>query len=66
MAIQRGALLDATEVEREWSGVLRIVRAGIMRIPRRAGIRLGLAPDAVQILDAEVRDVLTELGSNST
>lgn len=63
MAVQRGALLDAGEVEREWSGVCRTIRAGIMRIPRRAGNRLGLGPDAVQVLDDEVREVLTELGT---
>jgi phage terminase Nu1 subunit (DNA packaging protein) len=62
-AIRSGALLDAKEVEDTWSGVLRTVRAGIMRIPRRAGSRLGLPPDAVQILDDEVRAVLTGLGT---
>jgi phage terminase Nu1 subunit (DNA packaging protein) len=63
-AIKAGALLDAGDVEREWCGVLRTVRAGVMRIPKRAGSRLGLAPDGVHILDDECRDVLKMLAEN--
>ena len=66
MAIQRGELLSAKAVQDEWTGICRMVRTGILRIPRRAGSRLGLAPDAVQALDDEVRAVLTELVQEAT
>ena len=48
----------------ENGGVLRTVRAGVMRISEGAGSRLGLAPDGVHILDDECRDVLKMLAEN--
>jgi len=48
-------------VEREWEGVCRTIRAGIMRIPRRIGDRAGVSAEVVREIDAEIRDVLTEL-----
>jgi len=33
----RGSLLDAEAVEREWSDVLGMVRAGMLAVPSRAG-----------------------------
>ena len=64
-AIRRGALVDAEAVAAEWEGVLRTVRAGVMRLPRRTGARLGLTADQVRGLDGECRAVLTELGSET-
>jgi phage terminase Nu1 subunit (DNA packaging protein) len=60
----RGSLLDADEVEREWSDVLRMVRAGLLAVPSRAAQRLPhLTPHDIGELDAEVRAALTELGN---
>ena len=36
----RGSLVDAAEVEAEWSGVLRTVRAGMLAVPSRVSQRL--------------------------
>ena len=63
-ARQRGALVDAETVARGWEGVARTVRAGVMRIPRRAGARLALSPELVRALDDEIRDALTALGES--
>jgi phage terminase Nu1 subunit (DNA packaging protein) len=60
-AIRAGKLLDAEAVEAEWTGVCRTLRAGVMRIPRRAGARLGLDAEQVRELDAECREILTAL-----
>lgn len=62
-AIKRGELLLASDVESEWSGVCRIIRAGVMRLPRRAGGRLGLTAEQVAELDEEARQVLIELSN---
>jgi phage terminase Nu1 subunit (DNA packaging protein) len=60
-AQRRGDLVPASEVEQEWSGALRVVRAGIMRLPRRAGDRLALTAAQVRGLDEECRACLTEI-----
>jgi phage terminase Nu1 subunit (DNA packaging protein) len=61
-AAARGELLDAGAVEREWSDILRCVRAGMLAVPSRAGARLPhLTPHDVAEIDTEVRDVLTEI-----
>jgi phage terminase Nu1 subunit (DNA packaging protein) len=61
----RGALLDARAVEAEWSGVLRTVRAGMLAVPSRTAQRLPhLTPHDVAEIDAEVRAVLTEIGTS--
>jgi phage terminase Nu1 subunit (DNA packaging protein) len=61
-AEKRRALLDAAEVEREWSGVLRTIRAGMLAVPSRIGARLPhLTAADVDEIDREVRAVLTEL-----
>ena len=64
-AKQRGLLLDAAEVEREWSAILRTVRAGMLAVPSRCAARLPhlSAYEAAEI-DAEVRAVLTEIGTS--
>jgi phage terminase Nu1 subunit (DNA packaging protein) len=64
-AKQRGTLLDAAEVENEWSGVLRFVRAGMLAVPSRCAARLPhLTAHDVAEIDREVRAVLTEIGSD--
>jgi terminase small subunit / prophage DNA-packing protein len=58
-------LLDAAEVENEWSGVLRTVRAGMLAVPSRVAQRLPhLTAHDVAEIDAEVREVLTEIGTS--
>ena len=53
----------AAEVEAEWSGVLRTVRAGMLAVPSWVSQRLPhpSAHDVAEI-DNEVRAVLTEVG----
>ena len=59
----RGALVDAEAVAREWEGVCRTIRAGMLRVPKRAAARLPhLTPQDVRAIDDEVRAALTELG----
>ena len=61
----RGELIAAAEVEREWAGVLRDVRAAFLALPSRAAGKLGhLTPHDLAALDAEVRDVLMELAEH--
>jgi phage terminase Nu1 subunit (DNA packaging protein) len=61
-AVRRGALVDAEAVAIEWQDIMLKVRAGVMRLPKRAGARLGLSPEQVRALDDEVRAALRELG----
>jgi phage terminase Nu1 subunit (DNA packaging protein) len=63
-ARQRGSLLDAAEVENEWSGVLRTVRAGMLAVPSRVAQRLPhLTPHDIAEIDREVRAALSEIAS---
>jgi terminase small subunit / prophage DNA-packing protein len=64
-AARRGSLLDAGAVEAEWVGVARTIRAGVLRLPRRAGARLGLTAEQERGLDDECREVLSELGTGN-
>lgn len=58
----RGELAALSDVEREWAGILRDVRAALLALPSRAAARLGhLTPHDVATLDREVRAVLNEL-----
>lgn len=62
----KGELLDAGEVEREWAGILRDVRAALLAMPSRMQQRVGTLTVAdVAALDREVRDVLNQLGGDS-
>ncbi|WP_424032517.1 terminase small subunit [Methylocella sp.] len=62
-AVRRGELVDAEAVAREWEGVLRAVRAGVLRIPCRVAARLPhLTPTDVLTIDGDVRAVLSEIG----
>lgn len=61
-AVLRRDLVVASEVEREWSAVLRKVRSSIMAVPSRMRQTLPhLTPHDVQVLDAELRAVLEDL-----
>jgi phage terminase Nu1 subunit (DNA packaging protein) len=61
-AKQRGTMLDAEAVQNEWSGILRMVRAGMLAVPSRCAARLPhLTAYDVAEIDAEVRAVLTEI-----
>jgi phage terminase Nu1 subunit (DNA packaging protein) len=63
--LKLGALVEASEVETEWSGVLRTVQAGMLAVPSRVAARLPhLTPHDVGEIDAEVRAVLTEVGTH--
>ena len=65
-AHQRGALLDAEAVEREWTAVLASVRAGMLAVPSRVAARLPhLSAHDVAEIDQEVRAVLGELGESA-
>ncbi len=62
IAVIRRELLPAAEVEAEWAGILRTVRAGLLALPSRVAARLGhLTSQDVAEIDAEVRAVLTEV-----
>jgi terminase small subunit / prophage DNA-packing protein len=59
----RGELVEAAAVEAEWSNILRTVRAGMLAVPSRCQQRLPqLTAHDVGEIDAEVREVLTEMG----
>ena len=59
----RGELVNAEEVAREWAGILRDVRAGMLALPSRIRSRLPhlTQADAFEI-DAEIRRALAALG----
>jgi len=62
-AVIRGTMVAAADVEREWSDVLRTVRAGMLAVPSRVQQRLPhLGNTDVAAIDREVREVLTEVG----
>ena len=60
-----GDLLPASDVEAEWSSILRGVRAAMLSLPSRLGQRLGhLSPADIANIDAEIRIVLEETARN--
>ena len=57
-------MLDAAEVEAEWSSVLRTVRAGMLAVPSRARQRLPhLTAHDISEIEAEVRATLVEIAN---
>lgn len=61
-AIARGDLVEATDVVREWSEVLRKVRAQVLAVPSRLRTSLPhLTAADVAIMDREIRDTLEGL-----
>jgi phage terminase Nu1 subunit (DNA packaging protein) len=60
-ATVRGELVPAAEVEREWAGILRDVRAAMLALPPRLSSLLPhLSASDIAMIDREIRDVLTE------
>jgi phage terminase Nu1 subunit (DNA packaging protein) len=58
----RGELLHAADVEQEWAGVLRDLRAALLALPSRLGARLGhLTRHDLDTVDRELRDALSGL-----
>lgn len=63
-AVARRELIPAVEVEREWSAVLRDVRAAMLALPSRVQQRLGhLTPHDLTTMDREIRDALAEIAN---
>jgi phage terminase Nu1 subunit (DNA packaging protein) len=59
----RGRLVDAEAVLKEWTDILRMVRARMMAVPTRCGARLPhLTAHDLTTIEGEVRDALTEAG----
>ena len=64
-AATEGTLLPAAEVEARWGSILAGVRAGMLAVSARAGIRLAhLSAFDISEIDREVRLVLTEMSGN--
>jgi phage terminase Nu1 subunit (DNA packaging protein) len=60
-AVARRELISAADVEREWSSILRDVRAAMLAVPSRLQQRLGhLTTHDIAMLDREIRDALAE------
>jgi phage terminase Nu1 subunit (DNA packaging protein) len=63
----RGELIAAADVEADWSGMLRTVRAGMLAVPSRVQQRLPhLTAHDVTEIDREVRAGLVELRSDGS
>lgn len=58
----RGDLVEAAEVERAWSDVLRKIRARVLAVPSRLRQSITLSTSDAERIDRELRDALTELG----
>ena len=64
-AATRRELLPATEVEREWGDMLRLLRARLLALPSRIQQRLGhLTAHDLSTMDREIRDTLMELSDD--
>ena len=62
-ALLRGTAIDSGAVEREWTGILAGVRARSLAVPSRCAARLPhLTVHDIAALDAEIREMLSELG----
>ena len=64
LAATEGRLLDAVEVERQWSDALRRVRAELLAVPSRFAARVGLSAVDAAALDAEIRAALESLADD--
>ena len=63
----RGDLLDAAAVAREWSSILRDVRASILATPARIGSRLPhLSPHDIQEINRELAAALSDLAEGAS
>ena len=60
----RGELVEAGEVEKEWAGILRKVRAGILAVPSRVRQLLPhLSAHDAGVIEAELRSALEGLAN---
>jgi phage terminase Nu1 subunit (DNA packaging protein) len=60
----RKELVLASDVEREWSDILRKVRAGILAVTSRVRAAAGLTAEQAVDMDAELRLALRDLGND--
>jgi phage terminase Nu1 subunit (DNA packaging protein) len=60
----RKELVPASEVEREWSDILRKVRAGILATTSRVRASAGLTAEQAVEMDSELRLALKEMGDD--
>jgi phage terminase Nu1 subunit (DNA packaging protein) len=60
----RRDLVSASDVEREWSDILRKVRAGILATTSRVRASAGLTAEQAVEMDAELRLALKDLGND--
>jgi terminase small subunit / prophage DNA-packing protein len=66
-ALQRGALLDAGAVEKEWADMVRVSRAAVLAVPPRCQQRLPhLTAFDISEIDMELREALRGLGEGGT
>ncbi|WP_065382815.1 hypothetical protein [Hyphomonas sp. ND6WE1B] len=64
-AALRGTLVEAAAVEREWSSILRDVRAGMLAVPGRVQARVPhLSAKDIAEIASEIRQALTSLGDD--
>lgn len=63
-ATLRGELVSATEVQSRWTAILAAVRARLLAVPSRVGLRSPhLTREDVAVLDQELRDALEEVAA---
>lgn len=63
-AALRRELVPAVEVEREWAGMLRLVRSGVLAAPSRLRQMLPhLTADDIDTIDGELRRILEEIAN---
>ncbi|WP_029356242.1 hypothetical protein [Bosea sp. 117] len=63
-ATSRRELVSAAEVERVWVRVLTDLRAAMLAIPGRIAGRMNLAAVDIAAIDSEIRQALTECGTD--
>lgn len=64
LAEAEGRLVDAEEVLQAWAGMCLQARNRILAVPKRLGMLLGhLGKMEIGVIDRELREALTELGS---
>lgn len=67
LGLLQGAIVMAADVEREWSGLLSVLRSRLISIPSKIAARAAAenSPQIVQsLLDAEIRMALEELSGS--
>lgn len=64
--VANGEMVLASDVEREWSDILRVVKARMLSLPPRIGQSLGLDRRQIVQIDREIRDALTALASGES